>query len=85
MDAFSAPYFRNDEAARKSLEAILWPDGPVCAHCGVVGHAYATKRLGVYRCAEKECRKERDDADGFCWTGASRALSLLQNLAGVDQ
>lgn len=58
MDTFSAPYFRNDEAARKSLEAILWPDGPVCTHCGVIGHAYATKRLGVYRCAEKECRKD---------------------------
>ena len=58
MDTFSAPYFRNDEAARKSLEAILWPDGPVCTHCGVIGHAYATKRAGVFRCAEKECRKD---------------------------
>jgi transposase-like protein len=58
MDTFSAPHFRNDEAARKSLEAILWPSGPVCAHCGVVDHAYATKRPGVFRCAEKECRKD---------------------------
>jgi transposase-like protein len=24
----------------------------------VIGHAYATKRAGVYRCAEKECRKD---------------------------
>jgi len=58
MDTFSAPHFRNDEAARKSLEAILWPSGPVCAHCGVIDHAYATKRPGVFRCAEKECRKD---------------------------
>lgn len=58
MDTFSAPHFRNDEAARKYLEGVLWPDGPVCPHCGVIGHAYATKRPGVYRCAEKECRKD---------------------------
>jgi transposase-like protein len=58
MNIFSAPHFRDDEAARKFLEGILWPDGPVCPHCGVIGHAYGTKRAGVYRCAEKECRKD---------------------------
>jgi len=57
-DVFSAPHFQNDDAARKVLEALLWPDGPVCPHCGVINHAYATKRAGVYRCAEKECRKD---------------------------
>ena len=58
MDIFSAPHFRDDSEARKVLEGILWPDGPVCPHCGVIDHAYATKRAGVYRCAEKECRKD---------------------------
>lgn len=58
MDVFSAPHFRDDEAARKELERILWPSGPVCPHCGIVNHAYATKRPGLYRCAEKECRKD---------------------------
>jgi transposase-like protein len=58
MDIFSSPHFRDDEAARKFLEGLLWPGGPVCPHCGVVGHAYETKRVGVYRCAEKECRKD---------------------------
>ena len=57
-DIFSAPHFRDDTAARQYLERLLWPDGPVCPHCGVIGHAYATKRAGVYRCAEKECRKD---------------------------
>jgi transposase-like protein len=57
-DIFSAPHFRDDNAARQYLEAMLWPDGPVCPHCGVVNHAYATKRPGVYRCAEKVCRKD---------------------------
>src|SRR6202171_240015 len=57
-DVFSAPHFRDDQEARKVLESLLWPDGPVCPHCGVIGHAYATKRPGVYRCAEKACRKD---------------------------
>src|SRR5688572_16246848 len=58
MDVFSAPHFRDDDEARKVLEQILWPQGPVCPHCGVINHAYATKRPGVFRCAEKECRKD---------------------------
>jgi transposase-like protein len=58
MDHFSAPQFRDDTAAREYLEAVLWPDGPVCCHCGTINHAYATKRPGVFRCAEKLCRKD---------------------------
>ena len=58
MDIFAAPQFRDDNEARKALEGILWPEGPVCAHCGTFNHAYATKKAGVYRCAEKECRKD---------------------------
>ena len=57
-DVFSAEHFRNDDAARAELERILWPAGPVCPHCGVIGHSYATKRRGVYRCAEAACRKD---------------------------
>ncbi|MGA2055468.1 MAG: IS1595 family transposase [Bradyrhizobium sp.] len=55
---FAEPHFQNDEAARAMLESILWPDGPVCPHCGVVNHAYKTSRPGVFRCAEKVCRKD---------------------------
>jgi transposase-like protein len=59
MDAiFSAPHFQNDDAARAYLESVLWPHGPVCPHCGIINHAYATKRPGVFRCAEKACRKD---------------------------
>src|SRR4051812_46088415 len=57
-DVFSAPHFRDDTDARKVLESILWPSGPICPHCGVIGHSYATKREGVYRCAEAACRKD---------------------------
>jgi transposase-like protein len=58
MDVFSADHFRDDDAARKFLETILWPDGPICPHCGTINRAYKTKRPGVYRCASKECRKD---------------------------
>jgi transposase-like protein len=56
--AHSAPHFNNDDEARKVLEGVLWPEGPVCPHCGVINKAYATKRAGVYRCATKFCRKD---------------------------
>jgi transposase-like protein len=55
---FAEPHFQNDEAAREMLEGIMWPDGPICPHCGVINHAYKTKKPGVYRCAEKGCRKD---------------------------
>jgi transposase-like protein len=58
VDTFSAPHFRNDDAARRFLEGILWPDGPVCPKCGVINHAYATRKPGVFRCAEAKCRKD---------------------------
>ena len=58
MDAFSAPHFTDDNEARKYLEAIRWPAGRACPHCGVIGKAYATKKPGVYRCADPECRKD---------------------------
>jgi len=56
MDTFSAARFRDDIAAREYLEALRWPDGPICPHCGVIDHAYAIKPAGTYRCAEPTCR-----------------------------
>src|SRR5258707_2757307 len=58
MDILSEDRFSNEDAARAFLEGMLWPDGPVCPHCGVINHAYPTKKAGVYRCAEKTCRKD---------------------------
>ena len=58
MAAYTDAHFNNEEAARATLERVLWPEGPVCPHCGVIGHAYARKRPGVWRCAEPECRKD---------------------------
>jgi transposase-like protein len=58
MSTFTAPHFTDDQAAREYLEGLLWPDGPICPHCGTINRAYTTKRPGVYRCAEAECRKD---------------------------
>lgn len=50
--------FTNEDAARKHLEAIQWPDGPICPHCGVLDHAsrIAGGRPGLLFC--NACRKQ---------------------------
>jgi transposase-like protein len=57
-NAFTAPHFQSHELAREFLERTRWPNGPMCSHCGTVNHAYAIKKPGWFRCAEKECRKD---------------------------
>lgn len=48
------PIFNNEDAARKHFEAIRWPNGPVCPHCGVMNEATELKgeahRPGLYKC-----------------------------------
>lgn len=60
MSTFSEPRFHNEEAARKYLEEIRWPDGPVCAHCGSDSRITVLKgkahRPGLLFCGE--CRKQ---------------------------
>jgi transposase-like protein len=31
---FQDPIFQDEDKAREALEAIRWPDGPICPHCG---------------------------------------------------
>jgi transposase-like protein len=46
--------YTDPNAAREHLETLLWPDGPVCPHCGVIDQATLLKgkstRPGVYKC-----------------------------------
>src|SRR5690348_9359938 len=56
----SAPYFHNESAAFSYVEAKLWPDGPVCPHCGVLKAAGRLNgksvRPGLWKCYA--CRKQ---------------------------
>src|SRR3982751_5772116 len=56
---FSAPHFHNEEKAFAWVEARVWPEGPVCPHCGgferigLMGGK--STRVGAYKCYQ--CRK----------------------------
>jgi transposase-like protein len=62
MSDLYRPEFIDPDAARKWLEAELWPEGPICPHCGTVGEATALKgnahRPGVYQCNATQCREQ---------------------------
>ena len=57
--ALSAPHFHSEEAAFAYVEARIWPEGPVCPHCGgcerigLMGGK--STRTGLYKCYQ--CRK----------------------------
>ena len=57
----TAKFFHDEDAAREHFQALRWPHGPVCPHCGTVGNATEMKgrttRPGLFKCKSKECRK----------------------------
>ncbi|HUB63045.1 MAG TPA: IS1595 family transposase, partial [Methylocella sp.] len=61
VSILNAAHFQNEDAAFAYVESRLWPDGPVCHHCGNVDAkrickmAGETTRRGLYKC--NECRK----------------------------
>jgi hypothetical protein len=59
MSNLSNPIFHDETKAREWLEARIWPHGPVCPKCGVVGEATLMKgkshRPGLYQC--NACRE----------------------------
>lgn len=60
MSALNAPQFKDPEAARLHLEAVRWPNGAICPHCGVIGGHYALQgkahRTGLWKC--HACREQ---------------------------
>src|SRR5437868_8170413 len=61
----SEAYFTDEQAAFDQLEAIIWPRGIVCPHCGTIGKAAALTgvkdkkghaRIGLKKCYA--CRKQ---------------------------
>ena len=60
MTDINSPVFRDENKARMWLEARMWPDGPICPHCGVAETATRLKgkehRPGLYQC--NSCRQQ---------------------------
>ena len=55
----TSPRFTNADAAREYLEALHWPEGPICPHCGLdnakrlMGKSH---RAGLFQC--NACREQ---------------------------
>lgn len=60
MNALTDAIYNDENAAREHLEALRWPNGPICPHCGVVDNAKRLEgkasRPGLLNC--RECRKQ---------------------------
>ena len=55
MSVLSKPYFHNEEAAFAHLKGVLWPDAPVCPHCGSISAKHydlRKTRVGLRKCCK---------------------------------
>jgi len=69
MSVLNQPYFHDEAAAFAKLEGVLWPNGPVCPHCGKAARIYDLKGVrskpskknpeGLVRHGLKKCSKCR--------------------------
>ncbi|MGO8778792.1 MAG: IS1595 family transposase [Rhodomicrobium sp.] len=69
MSVLSKAHFHDETAAFKKVEALLWPEGPVCPHCGANDRIYALEGVrskpskknpeGVVRHGLKKCGRCR--------------------------
>jgi transposase-like protein len=85
------PYFHQELAALRKLEKTVWPDGPVCPHCGATDRIGAVTgkgaRLGLKFCCR--CRKQFRVTIGTLFEGSHVPLHkwfqtcLLLTAAGV--
>lgn len=60
MSILSSPYFHDETKAYAHLEAVLWPNGAVCPHCGNTDKIYELNgkatRIGLKKCGS--CRQQ---------------------------
>lgn len=60
MSLLSLSHLQDEKAAYKWVEAHIWPEGPVCPHCGSVERISKMKgeatRFGLYKCYA--CRQQ---------------------------
>lgn len=78
MSNLSSPHFHDEEAAYAYVEARLWPNGPVCPHCGCVERISKMQgkstRIGTYKCYQ--CRKPFTVKIGTIFEGSKVAMRL---------
>jgi hypothetical protein len=72
MSFLSQPYFWDVEAAHAKLEELIWPNGPVCIHCGAIDRIGAVTgkgaRAGLKFCCR--CRKQFRATIGTIFEGS---------------
>lgn len=79
MSVLNAPHFQDEAAAYAFVETRVWPEGPVCPHCGAgkdkVGKlAGKSTRIGVHKCYA--CRKPFSVKVGTIFESSHVALHL---------
>lgn len=71
------PHFQDADKAREYLEALRWPNGAVCPHCGSVEQHYKLEgkahRPGVWKC--KDCREQFTVTVGTLFTDSKVPLN----------
>jgi transposase-like protein len=76
--ALSAKHFQNEDAAFAYVEARLWPNGPVCSHCGEterVGRMGGkATRKGLHKCYA--CRKQFTVRQGTIFESSHLPLNV---------
>jgi Transposase zinc-ribbon domain len=72
MSIISRPYFWDEQAAHAKLAEIVWPDGPLCPHCGASDRIGAVTgkgaRAGLKFCCR--CRKQFRATIGTMFEGS---------------
>jgi transposase-like protein len=90
MSAYGV-HFHDEDAAYAFVEAVIWPEGPVCPRCGETSRVGALRgestRRGTYKCYA--CRKPFTVKIGTALEGSNapmhhwlRALYLMAESAG---
>ncbi|MDB5715743.1 MAG: transposase [Sphingomonadales bacterium] len=76
--ALSAKHFHDEAAAYAYVEARIWPEGPVCPHCGGVERISLmggkSTRIGAYKCYQ--CRKPFTVKIGTIFEASHVALNI---------
>jgi transposase-like protein len=73
------PHFKDHEKAREYLEALRWPNGPICPHCGSISADHyrlegKAHRAGLLKC--KDCREQFSVTVGTVFERSKIALNV---------